>query len=60
MNQKVKFLISMIVMLTIPSLVFADDSYNTIQKVSTAMLNAIQWLGYAIAVGILFIWALNM
>lgn len=53
MNQKVKFLISMIVMLTIPGLVFADDSYNTIQNVSTAMLNAIQWFGYAIAVGIL-------
>ena len=53
MNKKIKFLISMLVMLTMPSLVFADDSYNTIQNVSTAMLNAIQWFGYAIAVGIL-------
>lgn len=53
MNKKIKFLISMLVMLTMPSLVFADDSYNAIQNVSTAMLNAIQWFGYAIAVGIL-------
>lgn len=51
MNKKIKILISMIVILGIPGLVLADNnSYNTIQNVSTALINVIQWFGYAIAV----------
>lgn len=51
MNNKIKILISMIVILGIPGLVFADNnSYNTIQNVSTVLISAIQWFGYAVAV----------
>lgn len=51
MNQKVKILISLITMLIIPSLAFAENnSYNAIESVSMTMISVIQWLGFALAV----------
>lgn len=52
MNKKAKVLISLISMIVVPTLVFADgdNSYNAISSILKALLNVIQWFGYAIAV----------
>lgn len=50
MSKKIKVLISLISMIIVPTVVFADgDSYSTINSVAQALLNALQWFGYAIA-----------
>ncbi len=51
MSKKMRIIISFIIVFLIPSLVFADegDSYGLIAKVLQAILNAVSWFGYAIA-----------
>lgn len=57
MSKKNKILLAFVNILIIPTLVFAgdDESYNIMSSVLNAILSAISWFGYAIALGIL-IW----
>lgn len=56
MSRKTKILILLANMLVIPAIAFAEnDSYSIIASVLNAILSALSWFGYAIALGIL-IW----
>lgn len=52
--KKIKLISMMfLIMIMIPTIVLADDSYNTIAKVSNSLLAALSWVGYAVALGML-------
>ncbi len=51
MKNKIRWFTLFLVLMLIPSLVFAEDdpSYNSLAKLLQSMLNALTWMGFAVA-----------
>ena len=54
MCKKILTILNIIIL--VPTIVFAEDSaYNALAEISNTFLSVIQWVGYAIAIGILIL-----
>ena len=54
--MKKRIIFTNIILIIIPTIVFAEDnSYNNLTIIAKKMLNALQWMGYAIALGTLIL-----